>query len=124
MYDLNLALNSFLHSAKGTVWKDHKYIKRVNGIYYYPDDYEGGRHLPDSKKDKKAKNIKEIGDKLKSRKSLFTPGIGKEVGSNDWLTKKIGEISDDVYNRVIKRYNEIKNKKVSTKKKMGKLQHL
>lgn len=28
------------HSAKGTTWskKDHKYIKKVNGVYYYKED--------------------------------------------------------------------------------------
>lgn len=36
-----------LHSAKGSTWKEHKYIQRKNGTYYYPDSYEGGRHLPD-----------------------------------------------------------------------------
>lgn len=38
------------HSAKGTTWEDHKYIKRVDGTYYYPDSYEGGRHLPSGEK--------------------------------------------------------------------------
>ena len=37
------------HSTKGSTWKKHKYIKRVNGTYYYPNAYEGGRHLPDGK---------------------------------------------------------------------------
>lgn len=23
------------HSAKGTTWKDHKYVKKENGVYYY-----------------------------------------------------------------------------------------
>lgn len=35
------------HSAKGSTWEDHKYIKRLNGTYYYPDSYKGGRHLPE-----------------------------------------------------------------------------
>lgn len=34
------------HSAKGSTWEKHKYIKRIDGTYYYPDSYEGGRHLP------------------------------------------------------------------------------
>lgn len=34
------------HSAKGSTWEDHKYIKRDDGVYYYPDSYTGGRHLP------------------------------------------------------------------------------
>lgn len=36
-----------IHSAKGSELEKHKYIKRVDGVYYYPDSYEGGRHLPD-----------------------------------------------------------------------------
>lgn len=26
------------HSAKGSQWKDHKYVKKENGRYYYTDD--------------------------------------------------------------------------------------
>lgn len=36
-----------VHSAKGSTWEEHKYIKRLNGTYYYPDSYKGGRHLPE-----------------------------------------------------------------------------
>lgn len=47
-----LGLQMLLHSAKGSTWEKHKYIKRINGTYYYPDNYEGGRHLSsDSKTD-------------------------------------------------------------------------
>lgn len=42
-----VGLFSLCHSAKGSTWENHKYIKRLNGTYYYPDSYEGGRHLPD-----------------------------------------------------------------------------
>lgn len=45
-----------VHSAKGSTWEDHKYIKRIDGTYYYPDDYVGGRHLP---KDKDSTSDKE-----------------------------------------------------------------
>lgn len=41
---------ALLHSAKGSTWENHKYIKRIDGTYYYPDSYEGGRHLPDGEK--------------------------------------------------------------------------
>ena len=35
---LDDVLDEFLsHSAKGTTWKDHKYIKKENGRYYYPE---------------------------------------------------------------------------------------
>lgn len=52
------------HSAKGTTWEDHKYIKRIDGTYYYPDDYVGGRHLPDEEKEsnKKEDTISKLED--------------------------------------------------------------
>lgn len=37
--------NELSHSAKGSTWDEHKYVKVVNGLYYYPDSYEGGRHI-------------------------------------------------------------------------------
>lgn len=40
-----------LHSAKGTTWKNHKYIKVEGGKYFYPSDYEGGRHIDGDKDD-------------------------------------------------------------------------
>lgn len=32
-----------VHSAKGSTWEEHKYVKRIDGTYYYPKGYEGGR---------------------------------------------------------------------------------
>lgn len=37
------------HSAKGSEWEEHKYVEEVDGKYYYPDSYEGGRHISDLK---------------------------------------------------------------------------
>lgn len=37
-----------IHSAKGSTWKEHKYIKRLNGTYYYPNSYKGGHHIESS----------------------------------------------------------------------------
>lgn len=45
-----VCLFALIHSAKGSTWEKHKYIKRIDGTYYYPDSYEGGRHLPDGEK--------------------------------------------------------------------------
>lgn len=33
------------HSAKGSEWEKHKYVKKIDGKYFYPDSYEGGRHV-------------------------------------------------------------------------------
>lgn len=52
------------HSAEGSSWKKHKYIKRIDGTYYYPDSYEGGRHLPDGEKKKSTED--ELFEKLKN----------------------------------------------------------
>lgn len=36
------------HSAKGSSWEKHKYVKVEDGKYYYPDGYEGGRNIGNS----------------------------------------------------------------------------
>lgn len=62
--DFRTISQSFRHSSEGSSWKEHKYIKRVDGTYYYPDSYEGGRHLPDGKKEKSMED--ELFEKLKN----------------------------------------------------------
>lgn len=67
------------HSAKGSEWdeKNRKYLKREGtpgkmedtGKYYYPDSYEGGRHLPkgetsSKKTDKKEEHAHEYGSDM------------------------------------------------------------
>lgn len=42
-----MAVMVIRHSAKGSEWKEHKYIKKIDGSYYYPKSYKGGRHLPE-----------------------------------------------------------------------------
>lgn len=58
---MSLLILPLSHSAKGSTWEEHKYIKRIDGTYYYPDSYEGGRHL---NSDQKSKNDEppELGD--------------------------------------------------------------
>lgn len=45
-YAIGPSKDFIAHSAKGSTWEKHDYIKVEDGKYYYPDDYEGGRHLP------------------------------------------------------------------------------
>ena len=45
------------HSAKGSTWDKHKYVKRVDGIYYYPNGYEGGRTMESFRKDLRNKRF-------------------------------------------------------------------
>lgn len=59
-----VGIQTLLHSAKGSTWKEHIYIKRLNGTYYYPDDYEGGRHLPKGEKNDTSSSNDNLLDKL------------------------------------------------------------
>jgi len=56
------------HSAKGTTWKKHIYLKRLDGKYYYPDSYEGGRHLS-SLSTTSGKTTAKTGTKIDKNKS-------------------------------------------------------
>lgn len=102
---------SFKHSSEGSSWKKHKYIKRVDGTYYYPDSYEGGRHLPDGEKYKsmedelfeKLKNSsdKDIGQKLRGS---FDKVLLEQIGV-DW-TKLPKEEVDRMQRNLIDRFEE------------------
>lgn len=41
------------HSAKGSEWENHKYIKKINGDYYYPSGYTNGRTVDSLKENQK-----------------------------------------------------------------------
>lgn len=40
--------NVLVHSAKSSTWDKHKYVKVIEGVYFYPNDYKGGRHIGDA----------------------------------------------------------------------------
>lgn len=47
-----------VHSAKGSEWENHKYLKKIDGNYYYPVGYKKGRtvdSLPEEVKEDKNK---------------------------------------------------------------------
>lgn len=109
--DIRIRSQFLQHSSKGSSWKKHKYIKRVDGTYYYPDSYEGGRHLPDGEKYKsmedelfeKLKNSsdKDIGQKLKGS---FDKVLLEQMGV-DW-TKLPKEEVDQMQRNLIDRFEE------------------
>lgn len=83
------------HSAKGSTWEEHKYIKRIDGTYYYPDNYSGGRHLPEGDKDKKETSMEDdlfeklkdsAGDELDSQLRGSFDKILREKLGVDWTT--------------------------------------
>lgn len=70
------------HSAKGTTWDEHKYVKVIDGVYYYPVGYEKGRtvdSLKDSDKDDSFDSEKELA-KVKDHFDEYM----KERGINVW----------------------------------------
>lgn len=73
------------HSAKGSTWEEHKYVKVIDGVYYYPVGYENGRTV-DSLKDSDKKEKDEDFDsekELAKVKDHFDEYM-KERGVNVW----------------------------------------
>lgn len=87
-----------VHSAKGSSWKKHKYIKIVNGLYFYPDDYVGGRHVGSSKKSSKKKEESK-GNKKKDSKGKTSTSKSKDEKDDKkkgLTSKKIEKLAQDV----------------------------
>lgn len=92
------------HSAKGSTWEEHKYIKRINGTYYYPDSYEGGRHLPDGEKEDKTNDRNEP-QEIGSLSAEDIEALAKEVirgnfGNGEVRKELLGEFYADIQKRV------------------------
>lgn len=47
---MEMSRNDLIHSAKGTTWKDHKYIKKENGRYFYTN--KGSKRTEEMAQDK------------------------------------------------------------------------
>lgn len=93
-----------VHSAKGSTWEDHKYIKRIDGTYYYPDNYVGGRHLPDSEKDQPEQDS----DRSSDLSDADIENLAKEViRGNFGNGEQRRTLLAENYERIQKRVNEI-----------------
>lgn len=99
-------LDFLSHSAKGSEWEDHKYVKKINGIYYYPVGYEDGRTIDSlSNKGKKEteKDEKESGDskdkKIEEVKKHFDQYLAKR--GIDWRTLPKDEV-DQMQRDIVK----------------------
>lgn len=79
------------HSAKGSTWEEHKYIKRIDGTYYYPDSYQGGRHLPDNDKSKSSsEEDRKVFDEFES----FSKDLMKK-GEAYWDDEEVSKMSKE-----------------------------
>lgn len=110
------------HSAKGSTWEEHKYIKRIDGTYYYPDSYEGGRHLPDG--EKSSSDIKETEESKREKLNLSGDDIEKlaqevirgNFGNGQERKDLLGENYQEIQDRVnqIMRSSGVSNQKISS----------
>lgn len=94
--DFRTRSQSFRHSSEGSSWKKHKYIKRVDGTYYYPDSYEGGRHLPDGETESNSKIDLSKNDVEKLAKEVIRGNFGNGQERKDLLGENYEEIQKRV----------------------------
>lgn len=87
------------HSAKGSTWENHKYIKRLNGTYYYPNDYEGGRHIEslENNSSSESQNSKLDENDLKN---LADEVIRGNFGNGQIRKDLLGEYYQEIQDRV------------------------
>lgn len=88
------------HSAKGSTWEEHKYIKRIDGTYYYPDDYEGGRHLPDSEKNRGSDQVDIDSLSESDVQKLAMEGIRGNFGNGQERKEALGSHYQQVQDRI------------------------
>lgn len=114
---------TLVHSAKGSEWEKHKYVKKIDGVYYYPIGYDKGRtvkSLGEKSKgltDANKKAFKELKDKIKSGKkgSELTPEEKKAKRKRiNRLAKKVirGEygVGADRQQKLGKKYNRVQHR--------------
>ena len=106
--DPRISFQLLQHSSEGSSWKKHKYLKRVDGTYYYPDTYEGGRHLPDGEKEESNSKI-DLSEKdvEKLAKEVIRGNFGNGQERKDLLGENYEEIQ--------KRVNELMKGSVGSK---------
>lgn len=88
------------HSAKGSVWKNHKYVKKVLDRYYYPAGYDKGRTIdnaPASIKKGVSTFKNQAADKIDRFREKGSKIDEFELETDDELTKEqINKIANDV----------------------------
>lgn len=96
---------SLSHSAKGSTWEDHKYVKKIGGVYYYPVGYEDGRtidELTSKNKEDKEEDSKSTKEKVDQIKHHFDEYLKEK--DIDWRTLPKEEV--DAVQRTIVRLLE------------------
>lgn len=94
-----------IHSAKGSEWEKHKYIKRIDGTYYYPDSYAGGRHLSDAQKSDTDDETKKKADEFEKFKAdLIAKGEAYEPKPGDPDYESYADMDDERFKEYYESY--------------------
>ena len=111
-----------VHSAKGSIWEKHKYVKKLNGNYYYPVGYKLGRTIDSLDKESGSKSEDST---EKERTYDLTDDDIKEL-ANEVIRGDYGngqtrkELLGDLYNDVQDLVNDILKSGKSSKSKKSK----
>lgn len=118
---------SLKHSAKGSSWKNHKYIKKVGDKYIYADTKNGESDETENSK-ANVDNTNEVDSKKKGENESESPEeFDLEAMANKVIRGEFGngadrkELLGDAYAEIQKRVNEIllgggKTKSIDEKK--------
>lgn len=80
------------HSAKGSHWKEHKYVKIIDGVYYYPEGYMNGKYsLPDGKSggDSSGSDKSDSKGRLKGWSKKVYSGLDAEIAKDPAFLDKL-----------------------------------
>lgn len=113
-----------VHSAKGTTWDKHAYLKVIDGKYYYPDDYKGGRHYSSiQNKDYAAEAEKEAAakKKKKSSKKGDTEDISKKKLTKEDVEKYALEVIRGNYGNGAERKKKLGANYITIQKRVNEL---
>lgn len=74
-------------------WEKHKYVKVLDGKYYYPDSYEGGRHLPDGSAAKAGATGANVGKQTVKKKVSAPTSTTKKTSSTSKTASEAGVVT-------------------------------
>lgn len=93
-----------VHSAKGSEWEEHKYVKKVDGNYYYPNGYGKGREIKDLKGGNGEKKVETNADLSSDDVEAFARDVIRGVFGNGQVRK---DLLGENYQKIQDRVNEI-----------------
>lgn len=106
------------HSAKGSTWKHHKYIKIVNGRYIYPSNKPGSRAEAEYMKNQKdAANYQRVADIGRVVNGKIAKNLNDHYSGTYRMTEPNVALNKNAYKKnseVIKKYdNKVKTATIS-----------